>query len=77
MNAKGGKNPFFSLMETPNGDSITNVPFAEKTVARESLTLLAPMQTPFRHIRFKWMSNRVVKMKEFLFKLVVFKRRNQ
>ena len=72
MNAKGGQNPFKSLMQTP-GD--TNYGTSDKVVGRESLVMLFPRNTKFRRARFKILSDIIAKIRGVTIEYAMFKRR--
>lgn len=83
MNAKGGNNPYVSLMQTPRATTpaddlyLTSGGVASQQVARESMTMLMPLNTKFRHARFYWCSEMTMRIRHLLIKAAVHGRRNQ
>ena len=70
--AKGQINPFRTTMQTP---PMNNTTFGETGVGRESFSLLAPMRSHGRRIRFRWISKRINKLKSIVIKTILHKRR--
>lgn len=67
-------NPYNSHMQTPNDiPSEANGP--DNYTHAESFTLLAPLQSSFRHSRFKFISKLTHTIRQIVFKINVFKRR--
>lgn len=74
MLAKGGGNPWKSLMQTPGGIVKDQ---DELLHGNESLVILAPIKTLFRSSRYKLRSNVIAKVNAMIFDLITFGRRSQ
>jgi hypothetical protein len=76
MNAKGGLNPFQSIMQTPINNNLNYDMSSEETmVGRESLNLIAPMDK-FRRTKFTLISKLIVKIRSLSVIYKEFTRRN-
>lgn len=76
MAAKGGLNPFRSIMTTPTTDTTNyTIDGSETEVGRESLNLIAPM-SKFRRTRFRLLSKVIAKIRTLTVSYKVFNRRN-
>lgn len=76
MAAKGGLNPFTSIMITPTADTANyTMDGGEVEVGRESLNMIAPM-SKFRRTRFRLVSRVIAKIRTLTVSYKVFNRRN-
>lgn len=76
MNAKGGANPFRSILTTPTNDTVNyTIDASETEVGRESLNMIAPMDK-FRRTRFSLLSKVIAKVRSITVSYKVFNRRN-
>lgn len=73
-------NPFLSPLQTPGGvlseEAYTNSLLVRTTPSNESMVLLSPFHTKFRHARFMFMSEVVAKIKSISVNIVEFRRRS-
>jgi hypothetical protein len=76
----GATNPFLSPLQTPGGilseEGYTNSVLQQTTPANESMVLLSPFHTKFRHARFMFISEIVAKIKSISVSIVEFRRRS-
>lgn len=73
------QNPFFSNMESPAGQGVVDASWGVSSLpgpARESLVMLAPINSKFRTSRFRFASEIMIKVKHFMFKITHFVRKS-
>jgi hypothetical protein len=77
MNVKAlaGENPFIALTQTPSAAVNYNLENLEFVVGRESLHLLAPLNSKFRRMRINLISEKIVKIRNITLNIVELQRK--
>lgn len=77
MAVKGdtGENPFISLSQTPSSAGHYNLEDLEFVVGRESLHLLAPLNSKFRRMKMRLISEKIVKIRNITVNIVEMQRK--
>ena len=77
MNVKAlaGENPFIALTQTPSAAANYNLEGLEFVVGRESLHLLAPLNSKFRRMRINLISEKIVKIRNITLNIVELQRK--
>lgn len=77
MNVKAlaGENPFIALTQTPSAAANYNLENLEFVVGRESIHLLAPLNSKFRRMRVNLISEKIVKIRNITLNIVELQRK--